>query len=77
MNSTEIKPGPKTSEFWITILTYVINLANFTGAWNFMSNWHSGILLVVATTAYKISRGLAKAGVLKAPVVVNNTAPPA
>lgn len=73
-------PGYKTSEFWITILTYVISILNFSGAWNIMSNWHNGILLVVATSAYKIARGLVKSGALRAPhypVVVNTTSQPA
>jgi hypothetical protein len=72
-----LKPGTHTTEFWITIATYLINLANLTGIWDFISNWHSGLLMVVATTAYKISRGLAKAGVLRAPtpIVLTNTTP--
>lgn len=65
---TAANPGFKTSEFWITVVTYIINLLNITGAWNFMSNYHSGILMVIATAAYKIARGLAKNGVLHAPV---------
>lgn len=68
MPVTAANPGYKTSEFWITVLTYIINLLNVTGAWNFMSNWHSGILMVVSAAAYKIARGLAKNGVLRAPV---------
>ena len=62
-----MKPGFKTTEFWVTALTYVINLANVTGLWDFISNWQSGLLMAVAGAAYKVSRGLAKAGVLRAP----------
>jgi hypothetical protein len=62
-----LKPGYRTTEFWITALTYLINLANLTGLWDFVSNWHSGIILMVATGTYKIARGLAKLGVLRAP----------
>lgn len=65
---TTVKPGYRTTEFWITALTYVINLLNITGAWDWVSNWHSGLLMVIAAAAYKVSRGLAKAGVLTAPV---------
>lgn len=67
MPVTATNPGYKTTEFWITALTYVINILNITGAWNFMSNWHSGVLIMVATAAYKVARGLAKVGVLTAP----------
>jgi hypothetical protein len=65
---TADNPGYKTTEFWITAVTYVINLLNLTGAWNFVTNWHSGILMVVSAAAYKVARGLAKNGVLRAPV---------
>jgi hypothetical protein len=68
MPTEPLKPGYRTTEFWVTVLTYVINLANFTGIWDFVSNWHSGVLMVVAGSAYKISRGLAKNGALRAPV---------
>ena len=62
-----MKPGWKTTEFQVTALTYLINLANLTGLWDFVSNWHSGLLMAAAGAAYKVSRGLAKAGVLRAP----------
>ncbi len=62
-----VKPGYKTTEFWVTVLTYVVNLANVTGLWDWTSNWHSGVLMGVAGAAYKVARGLAKSGVLKAP----------
>lgn len=68
MPVTAANPGYKTSEFWITVITYIINLLNITGAWDFTSNWHSGILMVIASAAYKVARGLAKSGVLRAPV---------
>lgn len=63
-----MKPGYKTTEFWITVVTYIINLLNLTGAWNFISNWHSGVIIMAATFGYKVARGLAKTGVLRAPI---------
>ena len=70
-------PGYRTTEFWITAITYVIQILNFSGAWNFMSNWHSGIILMVATAAYKVARGLAKAGVVHAPTYTATAPTPA
>lgn len=54
------KPGYKTSEFWTTLLVALVQLANLTGLWNFVSNWHSGIILTIVTAAYTASRGIAK-----------------
>ena len=56
-----------TSEGQITLLVYVINILNLVGAWDWVSNWHSGLLMAIAGGAYKVARGLAKAGVLRAP----------
>lgn len=56
-----------TSEGQITLGVYLINILNITGAWDFVSNWHSGLLMAFAGAAYKVARGLAKAGVLRAP----------
>lgn len=68
---TAANPGYRTTEFWITVITYVINILNISGAWNFMTNWHSGVLMVVSAAAYKVARGLAKNGVLRAPTYPN------
>lgn len=61
------KPGYKTTEFWVTVFTQIIGLLNITGAWNWVSNWHGGIIMMVSAASYKIARGLAKSGVLHAP----------
>ena len=57
-----MKPGYKTTEFWLTAGTQVAAFLNLTGAWDWASNWHSGVLAVVATSVYAFARGLAKHG---------------
>jgi hypothetical protein len=57
-----IRPGYRTTEFWLTLGTQIAALLNLTGAWDWASNWHSGILATVATAVYAIARGLAKHG---------------
>lgn len=59
----ETKPGYLTTEFWITVITWVINFLNIIGIWDFISNWHSGILVTAVTFAYAVARGVAKQGV--------------
>jgi hypothetical protein len=54
------KPGYKTTEFWVTVVTAVYGLLNMSGALEQVSNWHGGIILTIATAAYAIARGLAK-----------------
>ena len=73
---TALNPGIKTTEFWITMLTYFISILNFTGVWDFISNWHQGVILMAATFGYKIARGLAKSGVVHAPNYVPVAEPP-
>lgn len=59
----ETKPGVYTTEFWIMLLTFIVNMLNELGWWNFISNWHSGILMTIAVAAYQVARGQAKSGV--------------
>ncbi len=54
------KPGYKTTEFWTVVFTALVQVANLSGAWDYMSNWHSGLVLAIVTAAYTASRGLAK-----------------
>ena len=57
----------KTSEGQVLLVSAIIQILNITGAWDWTSNWHSGILLTISAAVYKVARGLAKAGVLRAP----------
>lgn len=59
----ETKPGYKTTEFWGTVGVNIGGLLAVTGAWDFISNWHAGLLVTVANGAYALSRGIAKANV--------------
>jgi hypothetical protein len=64
---TETKPGYQTSEFWLMVFGVAVNFINVAGIWDFISNWHSGILMTVIMAAYKVSRGEAKKGVAYVP----------
>lgn len=59
----ETKPGWKTTEFWATMGLNLGGILNITGAWDWASNWHGGLLMTVATAGYALSRGIAKANV--------------
>lgn len=58
-----------TSEFWAMVFGTLINFLNITNIWNFMSNWHSGILMTIVLAAYKVARGYTKNGLLRNPNV--------
>ena len=55
-----VRPGYKTTEFWLAVGTQLAVFLNLVGAWDWASNWHSGILATVAGCVYAFSRGLAK-----------------
>lgn len=55
-----IKPGYKTTEFWVTVITAGYGFLNAAGVVDAVSNWRGGIIMTAAAAAYKISRGLAK-----------------
>ena len=57
-----VKPGYKTTEFWGTVGVQLAAFLNLTGAWDWASNWHAGVLGAVATSAYAFARGLTKHG---------------
>jgi hypothetical protein len=59
----ETKPGYETTEFWLMVFGVLVNFVNIAGIWDFVSNWHSGILMTIIMAAYKISRGEAKKGI--------------
>lgn len=52
------KPGIRTTEFWLTILGAAGAIA--AAAANVFPGKYAALLIVVSTTAYKLSRGLAK-----------------
>lgn len=59
----ESKPGYLTTEFWVTIFTNVISLANLAGIWDYMPNKWSTVVLAIVNAAYAVARGQAKQGV--------------
>lgn len=56
----ETKPAFYTTEFWVFVLGTIATVLNEFGAWDFVSNWHNGIIWVALAAAYQVSRGLAK-----------------
>lgn len=63
----ETKPGIYTTEFWVTVLMALLPFLNIVGVWNWISNWHAGILLTILGAAYTVARGQAKQGVAADP----------
>lgn len=61
--TTETKPGILTTEFFVTLFTNVISLLNLTGAWNYVPNKYTVILMAIVNAAYAVARGQAKQGV--------------
>lgn len=52
-----LRPGFRTSEFIVALLTVLGNLVNASQAW---VSWRDAVTASVAAAAYIISRGLAK-----------------
>jgi len=59
----ETKPGYKTTEFWLTILTNIVIGANLAGAFSGIPNRYAALVAAIVNGAYAISRGQAKQGV--------------
>ncbi len=60
-----VKPGPQTTEFWVTIFGNLIGIAQLTGLWEYLpSGQNKWVLIALAfgNGMYKVSRGLAKSG---------------
>lgn len=55
-----MRPGYKTTEFWLAVGTQLAAFLNLTGAWDWASNAQSGLYATIATAAYALARGLAK-----------------
>jgi hypothetical protein len=66
MPTTKLKPGTKTSEFWMVVLTNVF--AN-TGTIDVGGSTERGLLLIASVVAYAIARGLAKIAAPKDEVI--------
>ncbi len=54
------KPGYKTTEFWVTVLTVVGSIA--TASVGIVPNEYAALVTAFAQAAYVISRGIAKSG---------------
>lgn len=74
-----VKPGYRTSEFWLTVITTAWQLLNLSGIWDFVPDSVSLGAATASVTAYTVSRGLAKrAAVTFQPVIApSSSAPPA
>lgn len=59
MTNPETKPGYLTTEFWVTILTLVLNNISALP----VPDKYQGLINVLLPVAYVIARGLAKQGV--------------
>jgi len=59
----ETKPGYKTTEFWLTMVTNLVIAANLAGAFDGIPNRYAALVAAVVNGAYAISRGQAKQGV--------------
>lgn len=57
-----MRPGYRTTEFWLTLGTQLAAFLNLVGAWDWATNWKSGLLATIATSAYAFARGIAKFG---------------
>lgn len=61
----EVKPGYKTSEFWVTVIVTIAGLAMASGLITAGSGWDKAIGLITSTLAamgYSASRGSVKGG---------------
>lgn len=55
-----MKPGWKTSEFWVTAFVILGAVVTQLSSLNVLPQRFVGIAVTVATAAYAISRGIAK-----------------
>lgn len=60
---TETKPGPKTTEFWVTMFANVLGLIQVIAGPVDVTDNKIAIALAIVNGAYAASRGLAKQGV--------------
>lgn len=59
----ETKPGPQTTEFWVTIFTGATQALNLFGLWDYVPNSVSVYALAIIGGLYAVSRGIAKQGI--------------
>ena len=55
-----VKPGPKTSEFWLTVATQVFGALIAAGGLQYVHPIYGPILMLLSKIGYDVSRGLAK-----------------
>lgn len=51
------RPGFHTSEFFVAVITAVLNVLNASQHW---TSWQQAVLPTIAAVGYVVSRGLAK-----------------
>jgi hypothetical protein len=61
--TTETKPAPKTTEFWITVVLIVLGAIQQVFGLIHVSDARVALLQTIVASAYAIARGLAKNGV--------------
>lgn len=55
-----VKPGVKTTEFWMVVILQIILLLNTVQAWTYLPPHYSVMAQAILAGAYAIARGLAK-----------------
>ncbi len=67
--SQETRPGPKTTEFWVTAITNVLVFTDLLGAdlLNQVPDKYKMVYLAVVNALYSLSRGVAKQGIAYQP----------
>lgn len=65
-----VKPGYRTTEFWLTVIATLWQLLNLSGVWDFVPNSVSLGAAVTSIAAYILSRGIAKRPLPVVPQVV-------
>lgn len=56
----DVKPGIKTTEFWMHLALQVILLLNTINVWNYMAPKYTVIVQGILAAAYAMARGTAK-----------------
>ena len=55
-----VKPGHRTTEFWMQVVLQIILLLNTMNVWNYMPQRYTVIVQGILGAAYALSRGVAK-----------------
>lgn len=65
-----VKPGWKTTEFWLTVAAMIVTMLLASGVWTVDSTWGkilSGLAAVLASAGYSIARAGTKKAASAAP----------